>query len=334
YDDYQSQVYTNAYGYEINMSIFSTFYKDNHLCEDSTAYFCDFGKKQESKLYDPKSQKIDENYKKENTTNFIEVIQSTISSQSDKNTKDLVAYPAFTSRYPNSLDLWPGTYTVFMQAIRKDLYLADGTISEIARHDSMQFIIPQWKMKFFKDYWFEEKVPYTEIKEYQKTKTMKLTFWRPWYMAPYNPLYLDVIRETDSTIVQNYEIDFNTKASFDDVGWDIPEATVPGFYNIKANNVDYYTDIEVTQEVLTQVCPLYLSWENEGAWPDNWPGGETTTDWEIYTSPPTPTLGEYSLAAKYNTDVPGQAILERENLSIEGEWDRLLEFAIGLPKSV
>ena len=152
YDDYQSQVYSDYYGYEINISIFDPWYIENY-CVDSTNYFCNVSKEAKSKFIDRESLAVDKDFEKKSTVTFLETVKSetSIAASLNGSPKDYVVYPAFTARYPRSLDLYPGTYTVFMQAIRKDLYEFDGTISEIARHDSLQFIIPQYRGPLFLD---------------------------------------------------------------------------------------------------------------------------------------------------------------------------------------
>ncbi|HAQ60576.1 TPA: hypothetical protein DCR49_00995 [Candidatus Delongbacteria bacterium] len=327
YDDYNSALY------EMPISIFASYY-DTYFSCDSTAYFCEFTKDSKSKQrkINPVSFDVLEKAMKDKIKEFfVPLIKPSV----EKGTKSIVEYPAFTARFPHSLDLYPGTYTVYFQAIRKDLYEANGTISEIAKADSMQFIIPQWKMKLRKDEWYQDKVPYTEIKEYEKTKIMQVILWRPWFWGPYEPLNLNIVRETDSVTVQNFVVDFNTKAAYDLLEWEIPEATVPGFYDVKADNLDYHFNINVNQEIITQVCPIYLSWENGGSWPDNWPGSNNA-DWEMHLSSSwTPALGAYALGAVYfpegNT---GKVELEKTGIAIESEWDRVLEFAIGLQKTI
>jgi hypothetical protein len=313
-DEYASELN----GFEV--SIFLQGYYDYYGC-DSTAYFCEFEKKDKKQLeYRPERIKILDN----NTSSTIKYINPDRS-------KDI--YSDFYWRYPRSLDLYPGTYTVYMQAIRKDLYQSYGIVSEIAKTDTIQFIIPQWKLKLRKDPWFTETVPYGMKRTYQISKPMEMQVWRPFGQPAYNSLYIDILRESDNTVVENFTIDFNSKAVYETAEW-IPDwSTEPGFYMIKSNELDYYVNMSVNQDILTQVCPLYLSWEQDGVWPDNWPGGEDTANWEMYNNAWSSAIGSYSLGAKYNTNSPGKETLQRQSLAISGQWDRVLEFAIGLPKS-
>jgi hypothetical protein len=333
YDDYMSKAYSDFYGYPISISIFSQLYYDEVYYCDSTAYFCGFTKdviQAGDRVLKPDAAEM---IKKENTKKFILPDRKPYIIGSDKNSKDITAYEAFTYRYPISLNLYAGTYTVFMQAIRKDLYEYDGTISEIALHDSLQFIIPMWKIKLHKDFWYVDKVPYTQVKEYELTKTMQMLIWRPISWGPHNNLYLDIIRETDSQVVKDYTVDFNVKAVYNMLEWQIENTTQPGFYNLKANHTDYNSGVNVTQEIPTQVLPIYLSWENDGAWPVNWPGSDDA-DWGILpASTWTPALGLYSLGAKYDTNGNTGLTSISKSISIDSEWDRVLEFSIGVPKS-
>jgi hypothetical protein len=329
YDDYASEL--NGFP----VSIFHPQYVEYYGCQgDSVAYFCEFEKKspQRSIIRKDLSSNDKEEFKLSATK---KIINLSTGKEILNDAKNLVAYPAFTYRYPNSLDLYPGSYTVYMQAIRKDLYEADYTISEIAKADSMQFIIPQWKMKLRRDYWFANTVvPYKQNLEYEAGKIMQIIFWRPFFLGPYEPLYLNIERETDHTVVQNYEVDFNTKASYDLIEWTIPSETVPGFYNLKASNLDYWTNIPVNEQIDPQICPLYLSWENTGNWPENWPGSDTA-DWEIHAGAAwTPAMGAYSLGAKYSTEGNTGLLSIQKSISVDSEWESVLEFAIGVEKEV
>ncbi len=327
YDDYNTE--TNGFP----ISIFEWYYPE-YFAIDSTVYFCEFEKNAKSKPAERKIinpevlQKIKET---KPSKRFFPVNENTIKNIS----KDLTSYFALSYRYPQSLDLCPGTYTVSMMAIRKDIYDNYGLISEIAKSDSSQFIIPQWKMKMRRDYWFANTiVPYKQNLEYEAGKIMQIIFWRPWPMPPFEPLYLDIVRETDSTVVQSYEVDFNSKAAYDLIEWTIPSETVPGFYNLKASNLDYWTDITVNQQIDPQVCPLYLSWENSGDWPANWPGSDSW-DWEIHAGAAwTPAMGAYSLGAKYSTEGNTGEVSINKTISIDSEWESVLEFAIGAEKEV
>jgi len=327
YDDYNTE--TNGFP----ISIFEWYYPE-YFAIDSTVYFCEFEKNAKSKPAERKVinpevlQKIKET---KPSKRFFPVNENMIKNIS----KDLTSYFALSYRYPQSLDLCPGTYTVSMMAIRKDIYDNYGLISEIAKSDSSQFIIPQWKMKLRRDYWFANTVvPYKQNLEYEAGKIMQIIFWRPWPMPPFEPLYLDIVRETDNTVVQSYEVDFNSKAAYDLIEWTIPSETVPGFYNLKANNLDYWTNITVNQQIDPQVCPLYLSWENSGEWPANWPGSDSW-DWEIHAGAAwTPAMGAYSLGAKYSTEGNTGEVSINKTISIDSEWESVLEFAIGAEKEV
>jgi hypothetical protein len=188
-------------------------------------------------------------------------------------------------------------------------------------------------MKLRRDYWFANTVvPYKQNLEYEAGKIMQIIFWRPFFLAPYEPLYLNIERETDHTVVQSYEVDFNTKASYDLIEWTIPSETVPGFYNLKASNLDYWTNIPVNEQIDPQVCPLYLSWENSGNWPTNWPGSDNA-DWEIQAARAwTPAMGAYTLGAKYSTEGNTGEVSIQKSVTVDSEWDRILEFAIGVHK--
>jgi len=333
YDDYWSAYLTELFQEEYHLSIFSEVYAENNLFIDSNVYFCDFEKKAKTLQLDRRfpTHDLKSMTDKMNAKRFIEHQKPNISKN---NSKDLTVYPAepYRYRYPKSLDLWPGSYTVHMIAFRKDIWDTYGIVSEIAKCDSMQFIIPLWKMKLRRDYWYANTVvPYKQNLEYEAGKTMQILLWQPISWGHYNILNIDVVRETDSTVVDNFTVDFDDKAAGVLVEWDIPAETVPGFYNLKASNVDYYTNIPVNQQIDPQVCPLYLSWENYGDWPDNWPGSDNA-DWKIQGAPWTPAMGAYALGAKYSTEGNTGQVSIQKSFSIDSEWDRILEFAIGVPK--
>jgi hypothetical protein len=160
---------------------------------------------------------------------------------------------------------------------------------------------------------------------------MEILFWMPWDLPPYNLMNLDIVRETDNTVVENLTYDMNKKSFV--LNWNIPSETVPGFYNLKASNLDYWTNINVNQQIDPQVSPLYLSWENSGEWPDNWPGTDNA-DWEIQPARAwTPAMGAYTLGAKYSTEGNTGEVSIQKSVSIDSEWDRVFEFAIGVHKS-
>jgi hypothetical protein len=329
YDDYWSAYLSEMYQEEIHFSIFDEDYAGNNLFIDSNVYFCDFEKKAQALNMERKLASSELRSKKKNTMKFTELSKP---KTSDNNSKDFTVYPAVPYRYPRSLDLWPGSYTVHMIAFRKDIWDTYGVVSEIAKCDSLQFIIPLWKMKLRRDYWFANtEVPYKQNLEYEAGKTMQILLWQPISWGPYNILNIDVVRETDNAVVKNFAVDFNNKAGGVMVEWNIPPETVPGFYNLKASNVDYYTGIPVNQQIDPQVCPLYLSWENYGNWPNNWPGSDNA-DWEIKGAPWTPAMGAYALAAKYSTEGNTGEVSIQKSVSIGSEWDNVLEFAIGVHK--
>lgn len=327
FDDYWS----NYCGWEV--SVFDEFYYDNNLDCDSNAYFCYFTKDMEKREYRPNKPVISGKPDIRNSMKILDLMQSTPANSTEKNTKDLTVYPVDPYRYPTSLNLYPGTYTVYMMAIRKDLYDADGTISEIAKGDSMQFIIPYWKMKLRRDMWYAAEVPYREIKEYEAGRFMQILFWVPWEWGPYNLLNLNIVKETDNVTVKNFSIDFNSKSAL--VQWDIPSETEHGFYNILADNLDYHFNVDVKQNILTQICPMYLSWENSGAWPNIWPL-EDNDDWEMHPAKAwTPAMGAYALGAKYDTEGnTGKVELSKSSFEVSDDWDTVCEFSIGLEKAI
>ncbi|MDX9694793.1 MAG: C10 family peptidase, partial [Bacteroidales bacterium] len=329
YDDYQSQVYSDYYGYEINISIFDPWYIENY-CVDSTNYFCNISKEAKSKFIDRESLAVDKEFEKKKTVRLLDVVKQ--ESTIDGDSKDYVAYPAFTARYPRSLDLYPGTYTVFMMAIRKDLYEYDGTISEIARHDSLQFIIPQWKLKMRKDFYAPEEVPYVDKSTFEKSKNVEMIVWRPWIAPFYNPYYIDIIRISDNQTIASYvkNLEENNDA-YNIYNWPTDQSTESGYYEIKTKCLDSYVPIEVKQDKNMQMCPFFVSWENAGAWSDSWSGSDGDF-WKIHWYNYSNILGNYALGAVFNTaeDAVDRSI-SSPSVSLDKNYDAECQVLIGIP---
>ncbi len=197
--------------------------------------------------------------------------------------------------YSNTyLNLRPGLYTFLGNMYDKKDYQS-GIFTKLADTDTLQFLIPGWKMKTELDMRFGK-----DRVHFRKGDDIEICIWRPVNGLKANNTIVNLYSENKVQLLQSETISYadslgiTTKISFSTTG------LAYGYYTIEAKEIDYNTDREIVYEKEIQVCPFYVRWENEGAWPSDWPG---TSDlyWQLtHFSITNPINMSYSMENNYD----------------------------------
>jgi hypothetical protein len=231
--------------------------------------------------------------------------------------------------------------------------------ASLANPDQVEFIMPAWKLKFWDDpflkYQYES---FLEKTRYGAGNYVNMDIHRPF--AHFLNYDMDIyLYDKDGTSVLNHlvvtESDYlDSSAAYRKIttllfpiyDWSkmgmkrfqLGSNMEQGFYKLRMEEVDYYSNELVIQEKELQVCPLYVNWENNGNWPSNWPEpvkSEPVDYWTISTSTGLSyPLGWYSLSSNYRTDQEIQEVsIEHPGVTLTENYNADFIVCIGIPKS-
>jgi hypothetical protein len=89
----------------------------------------------------------------------------------------------------------------------------------------------------------------------------------------------------------------------------------------------------LTQEATIQLAPLYVDFENEGNWPNEWPGSDLH-NWQIHWGNCHPNLGNFTMAARYETmDHTNTSTLTRSGINLQSGREYELIYSLGIFKN-
>ncbi|MCK4979161.1 MAG: hypothetical protein KAS62_02140, partial [Candidatus Delongbacteria bacterium] len=215
-------------------------------------------------------------------------------------------YPRdFLYYYDLREDLYPGIYNTEVHAYDTEQYELNNLV-DVATPASVDFLIPTWKLKILNeskwyDYPYNPSVPqtgpiYIKRTEYNAGEKIHLMIWRPFEYYEKNSLNFTITNSTSGTTIfekdlqdTDYTLDnFTTHEyvvdtlSYYHYIWNTT-GIEPGFYTIRAEELDYNDSINVVQEEEIQICSFYEQWENDGLWSTVWPEpeGDDIEYWKI-----------------------------------------------------
>ncbi len=162
--------------------------------------------------------------------------------------------------------LRPGLYTFLGNVYYKKDY-QNGIYTKLAETDTLNFLVPSWKMKTRPDYRFG-----IDRIHFRKTEDIEVCIWRPVGGLPANPTTVYLYSENKEFLISTQTVSYADGIGTSKVASFSTDNLDPGFYELVAVETDYYTGIEIKFEKEIQVCPLYVNWESGGAWPSDWPG--------------------------------------------------------------
>jgi len=163
----------------------------------------------------------------------------------------------------SSLNLRPGLYTFLGNMYDKKDY-QNGIYTKLAETDTLQFLIPGWKMKTRIDPRYGK-----DRVHFRKTEDIEVCIWRPVAGLQANDTQVYLYDENKVTLLDSRTVTYSAgigtsqAISFSTNNLDY------GYYNLVAVETDYDTGIEVKFEKEIQVCPFYVNWESGGAWPSD-----------------------------------------------------------------
>jgi hypothetical protein len=230
----------------------------------------------------------------------------------------------------SSLNLRPGLYTFLGNMYDKKDY-QNGIYTKLAETDTLQFLIPGWKMKTRIDPRYGD-----DRVHFRKTEDIEVCIWRPVAGLQANDTQVYLYDENKVTLLDSRTVTYSAgigtsqAISFSTNNLDY------GFYNLVAVETDYDTGIEVKFEKEIQVCPFYVNWESGGSWPSDWPG---TTDgyWRIDSFVNNDPLVKYnSLENYYNYTTETEVLMNETKYSPSVElnkpYDAFMQIYIGLKR--
>jgi len=252
-------------------------------------------------------------------------------------------YKAYVNDYEH---LYPGIYNAAYHA-----YDINDGITDIANPASVDFLIPEWKLKLLNESkWFDYEhssttgPTYVERTEYHEGDKIHSMVWHPYEYYDKNTINYKITNSDTEAIIFEKDLtgtDYLTDTFITD---NAPEDTLayyhhiwdtsglePGFYNIRTEGMSIIDNINVVQEREIQICPYYEQWENNGAWSEDWPApvGSDTLYWKIKD------LGynyyaanQYMLEAHYETGFHLNSTTTEEQYSVNDTYPAMLEICI------
>ncbi len=238
-------------------------------------------------------------------------------------------YKAYVNDYEH---LYPGIYNAAFHA-----YDINDGITDIAEPASVDFLIPEWKLKLLNESkWFDYEdssttgPTYVERTEYHTGDMIHSMIWRPFEYYKKNSLNYKITNsDTGAAIFEKdiIETDYLTDTFITDSApedtlayyhhiWDTDDLA-PGFYTIRAEGNSIIDNINVVQEREIQICPYYEQWENGGAWSEDWPApeGQDALYWKIND------LGyNYYAANQYMMEAHYETGFHLASTTTEGEY--------------
>lgn len=226
------------------------------------------------------------------------------------------------------LNIRPGLYTFLGNMYDKKDYQNE-IYTKLAETDTLQFLIPSWKMKTRLDPRYGN-----DRVHFRKTEDIEVCIWRPLAGLQANDTQVYLYDENKVVLIDSRTVNYtNGIGSSQAVSFSTNNLEY-GFYKLVAVETDYDTGIEVKFEKEIQVCPFYVNWESGGAWPSDWPG-ITDEYWLVglfYNNDPI--VRSYSLKNNYAYDEETEVLMNTQQYSqgvqLNKPYDAFMQIYIGL----
>jgi hypothetical protein len=228
------------------------------------------------------------------------------------------------------LNLRPGLYTFLGNMYDKKDYQS-GIYTKLAETDTLQFLIPSWKMKTRIDPRYGN-----DRIHFRKTEDIEVCIWRPVSGLQANDTQVYLYDENKVTLLDSRTVTYSGRIGTSQAISFSTNNLEYGFYNLVAVETDYDTGIEVKFEKEIQVCPFYVNWESGGAWPSDWPG-LTDGYWRIDSFVNNdPLVKSYSIENYYNYTTETEVLMNEtkysQGVQLTKPYDAFMQIYIGLKR--